>query len=338
MGVATVIAVLLSRLAVVQRWQDFEARHSLLSCCRSLCSKNRHEPRPELDEDPRDSNEHPPQNARGAEDDISIETHSDAESEVEESLLGTREPVSDHHTEHSAPSYWLRLQYSVLFVFFASHFELSNVILMHLRPCEEGYMAVHPWIACSWRSTESPQYVVLLGMSYTFLVLYVVGIPALFAFLLWRYRTSIRDLDEKVEHRMGFLYETYKRDVFYFEAIWLLRRILLSLSLALLGPASGFRTAAIALVLLASLFVQQGFKPFQSSFVNTLETISTTTLLYSFVVGREIEQASLRPILQTILWLLNALVVVLLMSSLIAPTVAQLFKRCCKRKTAVRLE
>lgn len=266
--------------------------------------------------------------------------NSEAESEEEHSLLSSDRLANA--SEHGAQaSYWQRFLYSLLFVLFASQFELSNAVLAQLRPCERGFMPASPWIGCDW--SDSPQYVWLQGLGYTFLALYVVGIPLLFSLLLFSRRKAIREGSEKVEHQMGFLYETYKREVFYFEVIWLVRRVLLSLAIALVPSSSGMRGAVIAFILFASLFVQQKFQPFSSPAVNTFETISTTTMLYSFFVGSQASESKsdLRPVLQTVLWVLNALVVFMLSVALVAPALQRLLSRCCprccSRKQMIRL-
>eukprot|EP01122_Echinamoeba_exundans_P011670 TRINITY_DN4718_c0_g1_i1.p1 TRINITY_DN4718_c0_g1~~TRINITY_DN4718_c0_g1_i1.p1 ORF type:complete len:1760 (-),score=229.92 TRINITY_DN4718_c0_g1_i1:4961-9508(-) len=324
MALSTGIAMLLSKLAFVKKLQALEARFSLRRSCRKCC-RRRSDVRRDVASEPPSSNT---SDASDAESEPSLEP-SDAESEAEEALLAPSPPLL-HAPIGVKNSFWPRLQYSALFVLFASQFELSNVVLANLKGCEEGYMPASPWIKCSWAG-DSPQYVWLQSLSYVCLVLYVIGIPALFTFLLVRNRKKILQGAEEVEHRMGFLYETYKRDVFFFEAIWLLRRVLLSVAIALIPATTGFRNAAISLILLVSLFVQQRFKPFSSSTVNTIETLSTTTLLYSFSVGSELatnHSMEWRGVLQLLLWIFNCLVVLVLLGALLKPVVKRIGARC----------
>jgi hypothetical protein len=336
MGFATVVAVLLSRLAVVKRLQALEARFSLRITLAKCCKKRADA---KQSQDSAEDGQGVGDDGASAEND-SLIVHSEPESEDEDSgIADDHVQLPEAHVD--PPSYWLRFQYSLLFVFFASQFELSNAVLELLRPCQYGYMAAHPWIACSW--TESTQYLWLQVLAYAFLTLYVVGIPAAFCALLFWNRAAIREGSEEVEQRMGFLYETYKHEVFFFEVIWLLRRGLLSVSVALIPGSSAFRPAAIALILLASLFVQQRFRPFSSRVVNALEIVSTTALLYTFFVGSLIaaqdESSTFRDVMQTMLWVLNALVVVSLGVALVAPAVKRIASRwCCRPKQSFKLK
>jgi hypothetical protein len=339
MAMSTGIAMLLSKLALVKKIQALEARFSLRRCSRRCCKKkSRRAGAGDIVDGREDfasnSSSSVPSDTSDAESDPSREP-SDAESEVEESLLAPARAAPPP----ARNSFWPRLQYSALFVLFASQFELSNSVLANLKACEEGYMPASPWIKCSWAG-DSPQYVWLQSLSYVCLILYVIGIPALFSYLLVRNRKKILMGFEDVEHRMGFLYETYRRDVFFFEAIWLLRRVLLSVAIALIPSSTGFRNAAITLILLLSLFIQQRFKPFSSSTVNTIETLSTTTLLYSFSVGSELATnyaMSWRGTLQLVLWISNCLVVLVLLGALLKPLVKRLFVRWCRHRNAFKL-
>lgn len=328
MALATVVTVLLLKIPAVQRCAACWATFSLLGAIRKwLCGA-----RPDDDEQNQDGSLQADNSSEDGSRDSSV--ISEPDSEAEEALLGHPNPPAHAHGRgtSSTPSYWRRLEYSTLFVLFASQFELSNYVLAQLRPCESGYMPANPWIPCSWAG-DSPQYVWLQGISYAFAAIYVAGIPGMLSLLLYRNRESIKAESHQTEQRMGFLYETYKPKVYFFEIIWLLRRTLLSLALTLLPADNGFRAAAIALILLGSLFAQQRFRPFLSEAVNLLETISTATLLYSFVVGSQLAHAgdAFRPALQTILWILNALVVGIFFAALMAPPFMTFVRRCCRR-------
>lgn len=344
MAFATGIAALLSKLSLVQRLQALEARFSARTVFKRCCSKASKKKKKTTEDDALPAGLEPA--SRESFSDTDGEIHgaaSDVDSESEDSsLLSNDKPsVQPQVSVHQRASLLARLEYSVLFVLFASHFELSNVILANLKPCEENHMPASPWIKCSWAG-DSPQYVWLQGLTYVFLVLYVVGIPGLFFALLMRNRRKIQLEDSGVDHRFGFLYETYKRDVFFFEAIWLLRRVLLSIALALIPKTTGFRNASISLILLASLFIQQRFKPFSSGTVNTLETLTTTTLLYSFSVGTDLASNhawAWRNLLQILLWIVNCLVVVVLAIAIIAPAAKRLLARlkCCRKQHSFKL-
>jgi hypothetical protein len=232
-----------------------------------------------------------------------------------------------------------RLQYAVLFILFVGHFELSNVILGVLRPCVDGYMHNFPFLQCSLANDE--RYKTIYIAALFFLILYFLGIPSLFAGLLIRHRGRIRAGAEDADSRIGFLYETFRREYYWFEMVWIGRRAAISLAITFLPPY-GVRTAALVLILLGSLGIQKRAMPFSDNVVNNLELISTAAILYTYVVGTELASSSfhgfpwLKESIQTSLWLLNAFIVLLLVFFLLQPSltravrrVKRIFKRCC---------
>jgi hypothetical protein len=228
-----------------------------------------------------------------------------------------------------------RIIYSVLFLLFASHFEISNSILSIIKPCSEGYMKDFPWIPCKW---SDPQFAMLTGSAAAFFVIYLVGIPALFFAMLYKYRTRIQDKDWEVRYKIGFLYETYRHPVFWFEMIWLARRVLLSISISLIPNTTTFRTAAIVLLLLASLFIQRNFMPFNSSLANWLEVASITIILYSYIVGGQLNKlpgdfGTVKEIMQNLLWVLNALIVLALVGAILSRPIGKVFSFWCGKKS-----
>ena len=75
---------------------------------------------------------------------------------------------------------------AALFLLFASYFEVASVILSLFQPCDRGYMAAYPWQLCS-----GSMYWGLVAAGAGFGLLYIVGLPALFAWLLYRRRHPI---------------------------------------------------------------------------------------------------------------------------------------------------
>ena len=101
----------------------------------------------------------------------------------------------------------------------------------------------------------------LLIAGLVFGLTYVLGLPALFAALLYRHRAGIAAHDHQLEHWTGFLYECYRPSVFWFELVWIARRLLLAAAVSLLARAPSWSAALIQAVLAASLIVQVKLKP-----------------------------------------------------------------------------
>jgi len=139
------------------------------------------------------------------------------------------------------------------------------------------YMQEFPWIPCEWHSAE---YFTLYFEAVAGFIMYVVGIPLLFAFLLYKYKDSL--YEDSVRPWMGFLYENYKVKFFWFEMVWTLRRFVISASIALLTADNPFRSFLVFGVLVTSLIIQYHIKPFVSAWENSLEAMALGTLLISY--------------------------------------------------------
>jgi len=97
--------------------------------------------------------------------------------------------------------------HGILLLMFTFYFEVSNKVLILFQPCASGYMAEYHWIPCNWEGEHL--YMMLLG--FVFLVLYILGIPFLFAILLFRWAKEIRsnDNEDTVSHAASSLPERY---------------------------------------------------------------------------------------------------------------------------------
>lgn len=266
------------------------------------------------------------------------DVHINSASEDNRPLLENGNHAIKLPSHTSKASLWAQISFSLQFILFASQVELSNVVLETLRTCKDGYMVSYPWVPCS---SISEEHRTLITIALFFLFVYVIGVPVLFVGQLLYYRRRIALHDHVVEHRIGFLYETYRPEVFWFEAAWLGRRTLISVCVSLI--ASGlFSTGAVLVVLLASLFVQRHVMPFSSQSANYLELISTACLLLSFAMGKVLpapgEAGTEVVVMQILLWLLNIFVVLALLAAVLAPALHQAGRRlkmlCRKRRRA----
>jgi hypothetical protein len=234
-----------------------------------------------------------------------------------------------------------RTQYAVLFVLFSGYFELSNSILSFLRPCEGGFMHALPFVECS---LTNGIYLPLYALSWIFFVIYFLGIPSLFALLLFRNRAEIKAGSHSADSRVGFLYESFRREVFWFEMIWIARRVAISVIISFVERSSA-RTAALSALLLASIFVGRKFHPFTTRIVNNLETLATGLLFYTYIVGEAMRSSesgaddipTLIMVMQTSLWILNACFVLFTVGVLVKEPMSRWYlwirrRICCARR------
>lgn len=150
--------------------------------------------------------------------------------EEEEIVAPLVREEDDHHHQHKE-SLGRSIANVGLFLAFVSYFELAEAIFAgeegkegkKLLKCRavfrhaesrsgQVYLEEFPWIVVG---TSSEEYWRLLIASACFLVVYVVGIPVLFAGLIFRNRGE--------GHVGEFLWENYKPKYFYFELVWLMR-------------------------------------------------------------------------------------------------------------------
>jgi uncharacterized membrane protein YjfL (UPF0719 family) len=232
----------------------------------------------------------------------------------------------------SAGDLWSRVQFSILFLLSASYFELSNGILEILKPCSKGYMANFQWIPCSF---DDSAYKSLYISAIFFFVLYTIGIPAFFGAIMFRNRRRILAGDPNLEAKYGFLYESYRQKVFWFELVWFVRRILLSIAVSVFASTSPFQLGLIFVLLQGSLILHRYVKPFYSNIASTMDLVATAVLLFGAVMGFTMEElphvSTSTMVLRNLVWVACALVALALLFALITPVLRMLSQRC-KRK------
>jgi hypothetical protein len=207
--IAAVISALLLRIPLVRRLQQAK-------CCKKDKTKLilQQPPKGVEDDHTLSGGDHDP--LLGEFDPSSDPTHPSLPPSREQSDTNNCEPrdmIDDHHRAHKHKHSTLpilhKIAHLVLFLLFASYFELSNTVLSIVKPCDEhGFMMSYPWIPCTGGNTA--EFLRLLTIGSIFLVVYFVGIPFLFGLLLVRNRHRIHNHDEQIEHQIGFLYESYK--------------------------------------------------------------------------------------------------------------------------------
>ena len=87
--------------------------------------------------------------------------------------------------------------------------------------------------------------------------------------------------------RLGlkFLYECYRPSFYWFEAVWTLRRLALSIASSVLAVGSAERNAAVQALLVVALVVHVQWQPFINPIDNRLETASLVVLIVSFATA-----------------------------------------------------
>jgi len=131
-------------------------------------------------------------------------------------------------------------------------------------------------------------------------------------------------------------------DVFWFEIVWILRRLAFSVALFVTPETDQpLRTAVVISVFVISLAIQNQVKPFTSSLENRMEEASMAVLLLTFAtVLSSGEQATFDrsrslAALQIIMFIINILVVIGFIVALVRKPVQRWIAfartKCCKR-------
>ena len=90
----------------------------------------------------------------------------------------------------------------------------------------ESYLTVLPWYSCT-----SQEYSQLFGFSIFFGLFYCIGIPLLFAVLLFRSRNT---QDSKwTQQTLEFFYSNYSLKYYYMEIVWILHNLLLTIGFSM---------------------------------------------------------------------------------------------------------
>ena len=166
----------------------------------------------------------------------------------------------------------------------------------------KSYLFAAPWIQCTFSSST---YTRLFVVGFVGTIVYAVGIPLLFLFLLLWFRspkTRVAGPEERAgvlpkdhillsrhgtptDDWLGFLYYSYTQDKFWFELAILVRRLLIALLAVIPSDNTPLPLYALLLTLIGALVAQIYIKPFRNDKINTLEALALTQLLITFVCG-----------------------------------------------------
>jgi len=123
-------------------------------------------------------------------------------------------------------------------------------------------------------------------MAGVFFVFYVIGVPALFGFLVYRNRKEIKENDPLVRLKYGFLFACYKRKskaLYWYELIYVCRRLALSLLITLYPVGGLIKYVLIVILLIIALEIQITVRPYRSRIENNLEKFGILTILITFI-------------------------------------------------------
>lgn len=236
----------------------------------------------------------------------------------------------NHHHHHEEHGFLLHIRAMLIFIFYATLTEVTLVSFESVSCRTDDltslrWMESAPSVACS-----STQYQLLQKLAWPTIVIWALGVPSLFFYLLFRVRHHLHH-DARVEFVYGLLYENYRPRRWWWETVWMLRRVLVAFSVAL-GQSTFFLTSS---TLLGSMVLQHVARPFEKRAENTLELATTAVLLVTWSCAIEKDGAGISEWQRVVVAVLNLVWLLVLVALTFAPpliTLLQKAKYACQRK------
>jgi len=161
----------------------------------------------------------------------------------------------------------------------------SAAVIKMLVPCREisgvKYITADYRLVCG-----GDEYWYYVYMAYAGLVVYPIGCPLLYLVLLVRNRHKLES-DEETCNRMGFIYERYEKEYYWFEVVEMIRKLFLTGIILLAEPGSVFQLACALLIAAYFMAIHIRCLPFKDvteDFLQTVSLISTVLVLVSAIM------------------------------------------------------
>eukprot|EP00947_MAST-08B_sp_MAST-8B-sp1_P004597 g4597.t1 len=127
----------------------------------------------------------------------------------------------------------------------------------------------------AWNGVLALVVVVILGFS--------LGMPILFARILWKRRSELQNPDNK--KLLGVLYMSYKPDLYWFESVTMTFKLALWGTLVFFEHGSQFQLATSAAICFVQLGVHARFEPYETGFKNAMQYVSYTLVAFTAFSG-----------------------------------------------------
>jgi uncharacterized membrane protein YgcG len=114
-------------------------------------------------------------------------------------------------------------------------------------------------------------WIAMLGLVVPVTLFFSVGLPLLFAWLLYRRRDVLQE--DGTKKLLGVIYKAYKPELYWFESVTMLFKLLLWATLVFFDDGSQFQLATAALVGFCQVGVHAKFEPFVDPFKNWLQYV-----------------------------------------------------------------
>ena len=173
---------------------------------------------------------------------------------------------------------------AVLFIMFLVYTSASSVVfqMFDCDALDDG----NSYLRADYTVKRSgPRQRVLTVFAGFMMLVYPFGIPAFFAFLLFKNRTLLLDkadrADELSVRSISDLWEPYKTSRFYYEVIECSRRIMLMGVTRILDDDSGAQIAVTLMIAIIFTVISEGLAPYESNFDAWINRLGHAVVVFS---------------------------------------------------------
>jgi hypothetical protein len=146
-------------------------------------------------------------------------------------------------------------------------FSPVSTVVFQTFACDYLEGANNSWLRADYSiSCESDRYKAYRVYGVFMILLYPLGIPALYIYMLWRHRVNLRKTDNKREidvslHTTSFLWSPYTPNTYWWEVVECIRRLLLAGFLVFILPGTAGQAAVSCVFAIFSMVAFGHFKP-----------------------------------------------------------------------------
>ena len=136
----------------------------------------------------------------------------------------------------------------------------------------------------------TPEHMASILWAFVFVGIYVLGIPLLSTFILYRHRKRLWDPRYPALKRVyGSLYQYYRPEYWYFESIEMIKKMLLTGAMVMVAPGTSAQVMIGILISVVYLVILLHYRPFQDTKDQLLQMYSTVQVQLTLIVGMALQ-------------------------------------------------
>ena len=128
-----------------------------------------------------------------------------------------------------------------------------------------------------------------VNIAMVFVFLYVIGIPLYSFYMLWTNKKHLHDVKSKkhviVRNELGSLYMQYEKPYWYWELIEMLRKIILTGAIIVVGNGDSFQIFVALLVQFFYILLMDRLVPYELDRDDVVQFIASSQLFLTLLVG-----------------------------------------------------